>query len=48
VGNKNNMTAEELLAAYAAGKRDFSGANLYGAKLNFADLSGANLDGVTK
>ena len=28
VGNKNNMTAQELLAAYAKGERNFSGANL--------------------
>jgi hypothetical protein len=33
-----NMTAEELLAAYAKGERNFSG----------ADLFRANLDGVTK
>jgi hypothetical protein len=38
VGNKNNMTEEELLAAYAAGERTFSE----------VDLSGADLDGVTK
>jgi GTP-binding protein len=43
------MTAEELLAAYAVGERNFSGAelrgdNLRGAELRGADLSGANLD----
>jgi hypothetical protein len=27
MGNVNNMEAEELLAAYAAGERNFSGAN---------------------
>ena len=37
------MTAEELLERYAAGERDFSGANLYDANLNGADLNGANL-----
>jgi hypothetical protein len=31
VGNGNNMTAEALLAAYAAGERNFSGADLDGA-----------------
>ena len=49
MGNVNNMTAEELLAAYAVGERNFSGAelrgdNLRGADLRRADLSGANLD----
>ena len=38
-----NMTAQELLAAYAAGERDFSGADLRGAELEKANLSGANL-----
>jgi uncharacterized protein YjbI with pentapeptide repeats len=38
-----NMTAQELLAAYAAGERNFSGANLRGADLRGADLNGANL-----
>jgi uncharacterized protein YjbI with pentapeptide repeats len=46
VGNKNNMTAEELLAAYDEGERDFSGADLRGAKLNFANLSHADLRGA--
>ena len=40
------MTAEELLERYAAGERDFSGANLYDANLNGADLNGANLNGA--
>ena len=31
VGNKNNMTAQALLAAYAAGERNFSEADLDGA-----------------
>ena len=43
---KKNMTAEELLAAYAAGERDFSGANLQGADLSGADLYKANLSGA--
>lgn len=48
---KNNMTAEELLAAYAAGERDFRGANLSfadleGADLSFAELSDAYLNGA--
>jgi hypothetical protein len=38
-----NMTAEELLAAYAAGERNFSGADLSGADLSGADLRGADL-----
>ena len=37
------MNANELLAAYAAGQRDFSGANLNGADLTRANLYGANL-----
>lgn len=37
------MTVGELLAAYAAGRRDFSRANLSWANLSGADLSGANL-----
>jgi uncharacterized protein YjbI with pentapeptide repeats len=37
------MTAEELLAAYAAGERDFSRADLHGVDLSGAELSGANL-----
>ncbi len=40
------MTAEELLERYAAGERDFSGANLYGAELTGANLTGANLTGA--
>jgi uncharacterized protein YjbI with pentapeptide repeats len=46
------MTAQELLAAYAAGERNFSGADLNnadlsGADLREADIRGANLDGAT-
>ncbi len=37
------MTGAELLTAYAAGRRDFSGANLSDATLRGADLSGATL-----
>lgn len=37
------MTAEELLRRYAAGERDFSGVNLYGADFNDCDLSEINL-----
>jgi len=37
------MNANELLAAYAAGQRDFSGANLNGADLTRANLNGADL-----
>jgi uncharacterized protein YjbI with pentapeptide repeats len=42
------MTREKLIAAYAAGERDFFGANLTGADLCSvilyeADLSGAKL-----
>ena len=45
------MTRDELFAAYASGRRDFSranlrGANLRGANLSGADLTGANLDGA--
>jgi len=36
-----NMTEQELLAAYAKGERNFRGADL-----GFADLSGANLSGT--
>jgi uncharacterized protein YjbI with pentapeptide repeats len=53
---EETMTACELLAAYAAGKRDFSGAiligadlrnaDLYSADLSDADLTGANLYGA--
>ena len=35
------MTATELLAHYAEGKRDFSG-----AALRYANLGGANLSGA--
>ena len=45
---ENNMTAKELLAAYAAGERDFSKANLSGADLVDADLRGAKLDGANR
>jgi uncharacterized protein YjbI with pentapeptide repeats len=41
-----NMTAQELLAAYAAGKRDFFRADLRGADLSNANLSNANLSGA--
>ena len=37
------MTAQELLAAYAKGERNFSGADLKGANLSGANLNGANL-----
>ena len=37
----NNMTAVELLAAYAAGEREFGYADLFGANLSGAELSGA-------
>jgi hypothetical protein len=37
-----NMTAQELLAAYAAGERNFSGADLFRANLSGANLRGAN------
>ncbi|MEI7582713.1 pentapeptide repeat-containing protein [Runella sp.] len=41
------MTAQDLLAAYAAGVRDFSGRRLsQQANLNGAFLSEANLRGV--
>jgi uncharacterized protein YjbI with pentapeptide repeats len=36
-----NMTAQELLAAYAAGERNFRQADLSGADLGHANLSGA-------
>ncbi len=48
VGNGNYMTAKELLAAYAAGERDFTGAELKGANIRGARLSGANLDGANQ
>lgn len=40
------MTAEELLAAYAAGERNFEKVDLSGANLSSAKLSGAKLDGA--
>lgn len=40
------MTHEELLEAYADGKRDFCGAYLRGAYLRGADLRGAYLSGA--
>ena len=48
----NTMTRDELLTRYAAGIRDFrgadlSGADLYRATLYRATLSGANLGGAT-
>jgi hypothetical protein len=41
------MTATELLAAYAAGQRDFFQADLRKADLRKAPLCGANLEGAT-
>jgi hypothetical protein len=41
------MTRDELLTAYAAGERDFVGANLTRAILTWANLSGANLSEAT-
>ena len=51
--NDLDMTAEELLAKYAAGEREFpkaelSGADLSGVDLRETDLSGANLDGARR
>ena len=46
VGDKNNMGAEELLTAYAAGERNFSGADLSRADLE--DAIGANLHGARR
>jgi len=40
------MTREELLTAYAEGRRGFSGADLFGADLYGADLFGADLRGA--
>ena len=40
------MTAEQLLEAYAAGERDFRGADLFGADLRSAHLNGADLRGA--
>ena len=40
------MTAEELLRRYAAGERDFTGTNLQGVELKYAQLSGINLSRV--
>ena len=37
---------EEILEKYSAGKRDFSGLNLFEANLSGINLSGANLTGV--
>ena len=37
----NNMTGQELLAAYAKGRRHFRGAKLSGANLEGANLEGA-------
>ena len=45
---ENNITEEELLAAYAAGERNFSGADLSGADLSGANLSGAKLSGANQ
>jgi 2-iminobutanoate/2-iminopropanoate deaminase len=39
------MTAPELLAAYAAGERNFVGADLSGADLSGSDLRGSDLRG---
>jgi hypothetical protein len=41
--NHYAMTAEELLARYEAGERDFTGVDLSGVNLNGANLSGINL-----
>jgi uncharacterized protein YjbI with pentapeptide repeats len=41
-----NMTVRELLQAYSAGERNFSGADLIGANLSGADLEGVNLEGA--
>ena len=38
-----NMTVQKLLAAYAKGERNFSGADLKGVNLSEANLSGAYL-----
>ncbi|MHB1310616.1 MAG: pentapeptide repeat-containing protein [Gemmatimonadaceae bacterium] len=40
------MTRDELLTAYASGRRDFRGADLRGANLIGADLRGADLSGA--
>lgn len=40
------MTAEEVLAAYKRGERDFASANLSGANLGRANLGRANLSGA--
>jgi len=40
------MTRQELLQRYAAGERDFHGADLSGADLSGANLTGANLSGA--
>jgi hypothetical protein len=40
------MTSKELIEKYAAGERDFRGANLHGASLYGANLHGANLHGA--
>ena len=45
-GQGEQMTRDELLSAYAEGRRDFSGANLEGANLAGAILRGANLAGA--
>jgi len=41
-----NMTVQALLAAYAAGERNFGGADLFQADLVGAELKGANLKGA--
>ena len=40
------MDVKTLLKEYAAGRRDFSGADLYDADLEGANLGGANLSGA--
>ena len=40
------MKADELLKQYAAGVRDFTGANLSEEDLEGANLEGANVEGT--
>ena len=41
-----DLSAEEVARAYAAGRRNFRGANLRGANLRGANLGGAYLEGA--